>query len=159
MRSMRLVALLAIPAHIAIAQQAPARGTPLTLEQAIATAQQNNPLYLQTKNGLRVADAQVRSAYGQLMPRADLGFRTSYQQAGTQYFQGIPFEGSDSYSSSYNLSLSYNVTSGVRYAPRVAKANRTAAEADITNQTELVRATVTQNYIAAVQDEALAAVL
>jgi len=159
MRSIRLVALLAIPAQIVVAQQAPVRGTPLTLEEAIATAHQNNPLYLQTKNGLRVADSQVRSAYGQLMPRADVGFRTSYQQGGTQYFQGIPFDGSDSYNSNYNISLSYNVTSAVRYAPRVAKANRTAAEADITNQTELVRATVTQNYIAAVQDEALAAVL
>src|SRR4051794_7562831 len=138
MGSMRLVALLGIPAQIAFAHQAPARGPPLTLDQAIATAHQNNPLYLQTKNGLRVADAQVRSAYGQLMPTASAGFRTSYQQAGTQYFQGVPFEGSDSYGSNYNLSLNYNVTSAVRYAPRLAKANRTAAEADITNQTELV---------------------
>ena len=44
-------------------------------------------------------DAQVRTAYGQLLPQANANFRTSYQQAGTQYFQGIALNGSDSYSS------------------------------------------------------------
>jgi outer membrane protein len=57
------------------------------------------------------------------------------------------------------VSVSYNVTSAVRYAPRAAKANRSAAEADIGSQSEQLRATVTQQYIVAVQREALAAVL
>ena len=44
MRSLRLVALLAIPAQIAFGQQTPAsRGGTLTLEDAIAIAQRNNP--------------------------------------------------------------------------------------------------------------------
>ncbi len=156
MRSMRLVALLAIPAQIVVAQQAPQRGAPLSLEQAIATAQQNNPQFLQTKNTLRTADAQVRSAYGQLMPQASARFGTNYQQGGTQIFQGLQFEGSDSYNSSYSIGLNYNVTSAVRYAPRAAKAQRAAVEANITTAAEVVRSTVTQQYIAAIQAQARA---
>lgn len=94
MRSMRLVAFLAIPAQIAFAQQQqPARGAPLSLEEAIAIARRENPGYLQMRNNLRSADAQVRTAYGQLMPRADASFRTGWQQGGTQYVQGVAIGG------------------------------------------------------------------
>jgi outer membrane protein len=159
MRSLRLVALLAIPAQVAFAQQ-PAKGAPLSLEDAINTARRENPLLAQTKNNLRAQDAQVRAAYGQLMPRIDAGFGTSFNQGGTQILQGgIQLPGTDSYNSSYNLSLSYNVTAAVRYAPRAAKANREAAEADVVSRTEALRAQVTQDYVTAVQTEATAAVL
>ena len=76
MRSLRLVALLAIPAQVALAQQ-PSKGAPLSLEDAINTARRENPQLAQTKNNLRSQDAQVRAAYGQLMPRVDAGFNTS----------------------------------------------------------------------------------
>src|SRR3954463_10104695 len=98
MRSLRLVAVLAIPAHVVFAQQAP-RGSTLTLDDAIGTARQNNPQYQQTANLLRSSDAQVRAAYGQLLPQANASFRTSYNQGGTQYVQGIPLPSSDSYNS------------------------------------------------------------
>ncbi|HEY9229946.1 MAG TPA: TolC family protein [Gemmatimonadaceae bacterium] len=161
MRSLRLVTLLAIPAQLAFGQQAAPRGTSLTLEEAIATARKNSPLYLQTENNIRTQDAQVRSAYGQLLPQANANFRTQWQQGGTQYIQGIALDGgaTDAYSSSYQIGLSYNVTAALRYAPRAAKANRSAAEADLTNMAELLRSTITQNYITALQSEATAAVL
>lgn len=159
MRSLRLVALLAIPAQVAFAQQ-PAKGAPLSLEDAISTARRENPLLAQTKNNLRSQDAQVRSAYGQLMPQLFGSFGTSYNQGGKQILQGgFTTDVSDSYNSSYSLSASYNVTAAVRYAPRAAKASRNAAEADIVSRTEALRAQVTQEYIVAVQTEATAAVL
>lgn len=160
MRSLRLVAILAIPAQLA-AQQAPAAapGTSLSLEQAISIAQQNNPALAQTKNSLRSADAQVRSAYGALLPTSNLQFGTSYTQGGTQFVQGVALPTNpDVYSSRYFIGLNYNISAAAAYVPRAAKANRAAAQADITNATELLRSTITQDYITALQSEAQAAV-
>jgi len=163
MRSLRLVALLAIPAQIAFGQQPSASGPVkvLTLEEAIATAQRNNPALHQTENALRTSDAQVRSAYGQLLPQAGANFRTTFNQGGTQYIQGVPIPGSngDSYQSGYSVGLSYNLAASAAFAPRAAKAFRNAAEADVSSSAEFVRSEVARLYITALQSEALAAVL
>jgi outer membrane protein len=159
MRSLRLVAFLAIPAQIAFGQQNPtSRGGTLTLDEAIATAQRNNPLYLQVKNNVRTADAQVRTAYGALLPGVSGNFRTSYQQGGTQIVQGVTLPGqADSYNGGYSINLGYNINAGLAYGSRYAKANRSAAEADVTNQAEVLRAQVTNQYIQALEVEAQAA--
>jgi outer membrane protein len=160
MRSLRFVALLGVSAQVALGQQAPnaPRGTTLTLDEAIATAQRNNPLYLQVKNNLRNADAQIRAAYGALLPSASGSFSTSWQQGGTQYVQGIALpSSSDAYYGRYYAGLNYNINAGLAFAPRAAKANRSASEADITNQSEVLRAGVTTQYITALQAEAQAA--
>ena len=164
MRSLRLVALLAIPAQVAFGQQPSApKGTvkELTLDEAIATAQRNNPALHQTQNNVRNYDAQVRTAYGQLLPTANTNIRTTFNQGGTQYVNGVPLPGSngDYYQSGYALGLNYNIAASAAYAPRAAKAFRNAAEADVTSSAEFVRAQVTQFYITALQSEALAAVL
>lgn len=158
MRSSSLLALLALPAQLVLAQ-APSQGGALSLDEAIRTAQQNNPTFLTFKNNQRNNDAQVRSAHGALLPRLDANFRTAYTQGGAQYFNGVQLNGSDSYNSSYSLSLSYNINAGLAYAPKAARAQRAAGEADIASQSENLRATITQQYILAAQGEALAAVL
>ena len=161
MRSLRFIALLAMPVQLAFGQQpqTASTGGSLTLDEAIATAQRNNPAYLQVRNNVRNSDAQVRQAYGALLPRVDANFRTNYTQGGTQYVQGIPLEGPDSYNSSYQASLSYQINAGLAFAPKAAKAQRAAGEADITSSAENVRAVVTQQYISALQSQAAAAVL
>ena len=164
MRSLRLVALLAIPAQAAFSQQPSALQGPdkdLTLEEAIATAQRNNPALHQTQNNVRNFDSQVRSAYGALLPTASTGIRTTFNQGGTQYVNGVPLPGSngDYYQSGYSIGLNYNINASAAYAPRAAKAFRSAAEVDVTSSAEFVRAQVTQDYITALQSEALAAVL
>jgi outer membrane protein len=161
MRTLRLVALLAIPAQAALAQQQPApTGGALSLEQAIATAQRNNPALHQTENQVRNSDAQVRSAYGQLLPTASTGIRSTFNQGGTQYVNGVALPGGsgDYYQSGYSLNLNYNVAASALYAPRAAKAFRAAAEADVTNIVENTRALVTQSYLTALQSQAQAAV-
>jgi outer membrane protein len=159
MRSSSLIALLALPAQLLIAQ-APTQGGGLSLDDAIRTAQQNNPAFLTYKNNQRNNDAQVRTARGALLPSLSANFNTVYSQAGTQYLgNGIPFKGSDSYSSNYSIGIGYNINGGLLYAPKAARAQRAAGEADITSQSENLRATVTQQYILAAQGEALAAVL
>ena len=117
MRSLRLVALLAIPAQVAFSQQPGRQGAPLPLEEAISVARKNNPLFLQTENSLRIQDAQVRQAYGALLPRADAGFNTRWQQGGTQYFQGVAIGGSnpDVYNSSYSKGSTAAGTSATRF--------------------------------------------
>jgi len=163
MRSLRLVALLAIPAQAAFAQQAPATGraTTLTLEEAIASAQRNNPTLHQVQNAVRNQDAQVRTAYGQLLPNANANLRSTFNQGGTQYVNGVALPGGngDYYQSGYSLGLNYSVNASAAYAPRAAKAFRTAAQADVNTTAENIRALVTQYYLTALQSEAQAAVL
>jgi outer membrane protein len=159
MRSSSLFALLALPAQLVFAQ-APTQGGVLSLDDAIRIAQQNNPAFQQIKNTQRNNDAQLRSTRGALLPSVSASFGTTYSQAGTQYLgNGIPFKGSDSYSSNYSIGLGYNINGGLLYAPKAARAQRAAGEADIASQSENLRATITQQYILAAQGEALAAVL
>src|SRR5688500_20335280 len=74
----------------AIAQVADTvRGTVLTLDEAIALAQRNNPLHLQFVNDRRAASASVRAAYGALLPSASLSFGSEYRNEGSEPFHGL----------------------------------------------------------------------
>ena len=161
MRSLRLIALLAIPAQLAFAQQQnpTSQGAPLALDEAIQTAQRNNPSLAQTRSNVGNADAQVRQARGALFPQLSASAFSRVTQAGTQYQFGVAFPTQGSVQSQYALNLNYNISAGLAFAPKAAKATRAAAEADVASSTELVRATVTQQYITALQAEATAAVL
>jgi outer membrane protein len=161
MRSLRLIALLAIPAQLASAQQVPAStGSSLTLDDAIMTAQRNNPLFQNVKNQLRSSNAQLRTAYGALLPSSNANFRTGYQQGGQQYFQGVALPGSsDNYNSSYSIGLNYQIAPSIAFVPKAARASRDASEADVTSSAEQLRSQVAAQYITALQSEALAAVL
>lgn len=167
MRSLRLVACLAIPAQIALGQQQKQQtfptpvstGAGLTLEQAISTARENNPLLQQTRNNIRTADAQVHSAYGALLPSLSANFSTQYTQSGTQFIQGVALPNpGDSYSTGYRVGVGYNISAAAAFAPRAAKANRAAAEATATSNSETLRANVTTQYIQVLEDQATAAV-
>lgn len=161
MRSLRFIALMALPGQIAFGQQtSPApRGTSLTLEDAIATAHQNNPAFLQIENNLRNSESTVRQAYAALLPSSNASFTTAYQQGGTQIVQGVALGGSsaDSRQSSYRVGLNYFINGSVAFAPRSAHASRDAAEADIASQAEILRSQVAQQYITALQSAAQAA--
>ena len=157
MRSLRLFALLAIPVQVTIGQQATNVPSGLTLEEAIAIAKRNNPLFLQTTNALKTADMQVRSAYGALLPSANTSFATRYQQGGTQFVQGVQIGGSgDTKQSSYSLNLNYSISGAALYGTQAAKANRAAAEANIADNSEALRSAVTQQYITVLQAQARA---
>ncbi|HEV8499541.1 MAG TPA: TolC family protein [Gemmatimonadaceae bacterium] len=161
MRSLRFIALLALPGQIAFGQQASsaARGSTLSLDDAIATAHRNNPAFLQIENLLRNSESTVRQAYAALLPSSSAQFSTRYQQGGTQFVQGVALGGSsaDSRQSSYSVGLNYFINGSVAFAPRSARASRDASEADIANQAEALRTQVTQQYIAALQSRAQAA--
>ena len=162
MRPLRLVAALVIPAQFALAQQstgtAAGGGKPLTLDEAIATAHQNNPAFLQIQNGVRTAETSVRQTLAALLPSSNASFTTRYQQGGTQFFQGAALSSgsADSRQSSYSLGLSYNISPSIAFAPRSARATKVAAEADVTSQAEALRSQVTTQYITTLQAQAQA---
>ena len=80
-----------------------------------------------------------------------------YQQAGTQFVSGVALGANgDTYQSSYSLGLGYGVSGAALFAPRQARANRDAAEADVVSQAEATRAQVTNQYIAALKSQAQA---
>jgi outer membrane protein len=161
MRSLKYVALLALPGQFALGQQATpaARGSNLSLEDAITTAHRNNPLFLQIQNNLRNSESTVRQAFAALLPSSNAQFSTRYQQGGTQFVQGVALGGSsaDSRQSSYFVGLNYFISGSVAFAPRSARASREASEADIANQAEVLRSQVTQQYITSLQSAAQAA--
>lgn len=156
--------LLGTSVPAALLAQVPRTTTPspssttLTLDEAIAMARQNNPTYLQTTNERRTADAQVRLAYGSLLPSSNAQFYSAYQQGGDIFVQGGSIAvGSDQLQSQYYLGLNYRINAGTLVQPRAARANRVAADADITGAAETLRSTVEQQYITALRAEATAA--
>lgn len=159
MRSTRLAALLALSAQVAFAQSTPPSNSTLTLDQAIQTALRNNPAYLTTSNSVRTADATVHSAYGGLLPGANFSFGGAYRKGGSVNVSGLQFAASgDQLQSDYNLGVSYNLSGASLFAPKQARANLAAAQANVTGAGETLRSTVTQQYIAALSAAAQAAV-
>jgi outer membrane protein len=154
---MRFTLPLAALVLCAQAAQSQAPST-LTLDEAIQLARRNNPTFLQTVNARRSADAQVRTAYGSLLPSIDAQVQGRYQQSGQQFVQGVGLRNeSDIVQGNYYIGASYTLNSDVLFQPRLARANREAAEADVSGNAELLRSTVTQQYIGVLQAQARAA--
>lgn len=154
---MRLVLPLAA---VAFSMQAAAAQTPtnLTLDEAIQLARRNNPVYLQTVNARRSADAQLRTAYAALLPSVSASLNGRLQKTGQQFVQGVALSNnSDVLQSSYGINLSYTLSPDVWFGPRQASAAQNAAEADVTGMQETLRATVTDRYLLVLRSKALAA--
>src|SRR5690349_7194094 len=152
LKPVAFTALLASLAPLMLAAQVPSSikqspsslPTTLTLDDAIALARQNNPIFLTTANERKTADAQVRQAYGALLPSSNASFYSGYQQGGDIFVQGGSLAvGSDQLQSGYQLGVNYRVNAGILVQPRAAKANRVAADADITGAAETLRSGVT----------------
>ncbi len=160
MRTLLFALAVSALAPGAIRAQAAAAPTSalLTLDEAIAQARRNNPVYLSQASARRTADAAVRSAKGALLPAADASFSSRYQQAGQQVFSGQSFSNSSAtLQSGYNVGLSYRINRSTFLTPRAAMATRDAIEADITGSAELLRSNVTQQYLSVLQAKARSA--
>ena len=103
-------------------------------------------------NNRRTADAAVRAAQGQLLPAADASFNAQRQQGGRQIFGGTSLgASSDVNQSSYQIGLGYRINRATFITPKLQRANRDAVEADIVGSAELLRGSVTQQYLAVLQ--------
>ena len=133
----RLLLVLTVPLPVggAAAQPVPLE---LSLDEAVALARRHNPAFLATANDVEVADWEVRSAWGQLLPSASAGGGLSWQGAGEQRFgsltaEELGFRDQPSfYFSSYNLGLQYRLDGATLFAPGRARASRqqTLAQVD-----------------------------
>ena len=154
-----LVFALAVSALAPSAQAQGSTGSSanLTLDDAIMLARRNNPVYLSQASQRRSADATVRSAKGALLPSADASFSSRYQQAGQQVFSGQSFSNSSAtLQSSYSLGVNYRINRSTFLTPKAAEASRDAVDADINGSAELLRSTVTQQYLNVLQAQARA---
>jgi len=149
---------LPLAALALVAQTAQAQRTELTLDEAILLARRNNPSFQQTVNARRAADMGVRSAYANLLPSVNANLSGRYQKTGQQFFNGIPLENSsDVLQSSYGIGVMYQLNSAILFGPTLYRAQRAAADADVTGATELLRSVVTQRYLQVLQTDARAA--
>jgi outer membrane protein len=131
--------------------------TSLTIDAAVALAQQNNPAYLQTVAGQRSAAAALRSAHGGLLPQLTASLTGQYQQGGQQLFNGVALNtSSDIVQSEYNFGLTYTLNGATLLAPRQARANTRAVDADVVGAQENLRTSVQQQYFTTLQSEARA---
>lgn len=146
---------LAIVAPHALAAQA--RVT-LTLEEALEIARRNNPQYQQSLTGRTRALANSRAAWGALLPSADASAGASFREGRSQFFGGVAFGAtSDILSSSWNLAANSRVSLNTFNNIKRANASLDAADADVTAALFSLQATVTQQYLLALQTQARAA--
>jgi outer membrane protein len=148
-----------LPASLAAQQDTTARavGPALSLEEAIGLARQNNPTFQQSVNNRRRAGAQVRSAYGSLLPNLSTNFSTQYREGRQQFFAGTALGAqADQFNSQVSLGADVSYDVAALTAPRLQRANQEAVEADITGSEQQLRTAVTQQYLLALQQQARA---
>ncbi len=147
------------PAPLVGAAPAPdSAGPVLSLADALRVADQNNPTFLQSIAARDAAGAQVRAAYGQLLPQASAQLFGTYQQGGESVVSGSFLgAGSDYLESFYGLNLNYTLSAATLFTPAYARANRDAARADVAGQAEALESTVAQQYVTVLEDQAKAA--
>ncbi len=108
---------------------------PLSLQEAIDLARGHNPSLQIVQGQEEVADWEVRSAWGSLLPSFSLGSGVSWQGAGEQRIGSLTagqlgFGDQPSFLfSSFNLGLDYTLSGRTLRAPARAEASRTATRA------------------------------
>ena len=155
-------ALVATMSPLAAAQSTRPITTPaittLSVEQAIAIAQENNPQYLTAIETRDVARAQLRSAYGAFIPYVSAQFGSQYREGLQQLIAGQRFgAASDQISSTYDLTVQAQYSASTAIAPKLERANVRAADAAISGSAQHLRTAITQQYLNVLQQRARAA--
>jgi outer membrane protein len=137
---------------------APRSITVLTLDDAIALAERNNPQHLSTVDRRTVANWQRRGAYGALLPNVTAQFGTQYREGLQQLIAGQRFgAASDQISSSYDIGVQAQYSGATLLTPKMQSANVHAAEAAVVGSVQRLRTAVTQQYLTVLQQRARAA--
>jgi len=130
----------------------------LTLDEAIALAERNNPQHLSTVDRRTVANWQRRGAYGALLPNVTAQFGTQYREGLQQLIAGQRFgAASDQISSSYDIGVQAQYSGATLLTPKMQSANVHAAEAAVVGSVQRLRTAVTQQYLNVLQQRARAA--
>lgn len=136
-------------APLAAAQQSPAS---LSLAEALATARENNPAFLQQLNDVGVARSSVRAAYGSLLPQLSANAGVGYTAQGEARFGSVEFGARpETYYSDYGLSLNMQVSGASLLQPSVERSQRRATERRVEGAEASLEAQVTQQYLSVLQ--------
>ena len=125
----------------------------LTLREALEIALRNNPRIQATRNDVTVANWNLNSAYGALLPSASLSSSIQWQGAGEQRFGSITadqlgFQDQPSFLfSSYNAGVNFSLSGRSLMAPGQARRNRDATVAQVRTAESTLRLNVTRAYL------------
>jgi outer membrane protein len=129
MRHVVVAAVLAAAGAGSLAAQEP---RPITLAEALGLATQAQPVMVQARQDLRVADAQTRQALAAFLPGVNATASTS-KSGGSRINQfGVPTSVATYYSSSVGLSASWDVFTGLRRGAQRAAARATGDQREAT---------------------------
>jgi len=128
-------------------------GPPLTMEQAVSTALENNPDLLQQRNDTRTSRAAIREARLSFLPSASVSGGLGYTAPGEQRVGSVQLVQSSPayYSSSYSLDVSYTMSGSKLMQPSVARAQDRATRQRVTGYEANLVSTVRQYYLATLQ--------
>lgn len=147
-----LAAAFVVYPVVAGAQEAPAS---LGLEDALELARQNNPDYLSQENDLVSSRWSVRSAYGDLLPSANVSMGMGYTASGERRFGTVGLgEQPAMYSSNYSLGMSYTLNGARILEPGRARAQQRATAARVAGAGSQLEANVSQAYLSVLQADA-----
>jgi len=124
-----------------------------TLEDALRIARTNNPAFARARNDETVAEWNVRSAYASLLPSASFGSGISWQGSGDQTLGTLTAgqlgfgDQPDFWTSSFNLSLGYQIDGATILAPGQARAERSRTRAQIRSAQVDLEQQVTTSYL------------
>jgi outer membrane protein len=145
---MQVAALLVAAPGAAIAQTF-ADARPISLDEAVRLAQQNQPSVVQARNSIRTSESTIRTTLFGYLPQLSISSSAS-QRGGTTIVQGVPlpFSGNPW---SYSQGLQFGsvvVFDGLQRWNnfRTAQANRDAAEVNVTAQNYAVALNVKTAY-------------
>lgn len=151
-----VTAALLIP-FIAGAQQSIPTPATLSVDQAVELALANNPSLRQSLNARRSAAAATRTARGQLLPNLNSSAGLSWREGRQQVFNGVGFGANANTIAStagINASLTYGLD--ILLQPTSSRLAERATDAEADAASQQLRATVTQQYLIALQAQARA---
>ena len=120
----------------------------LSLADAIAIAHENNPAYRQALNDRGPAAWGVRNAYASFLPSVTASAGGGYTGPGEQTFLTESFsQNVSTWSSSYSLGLSWQLSGTTLSQPGLKHAQLAAADADIAGAEATLVNSVTQQYL------------
>ncbi|HXQ29168.1 MAG TPA: TolC family protein [Gemmatimonadales bacterium] len=148
-RPLALVGLLVCPLAARGQQPGPIA---LSLADALATAREHNPAYLQSLHDRAPAAWGVRNAYANLLPSVAASGGLGYAGPGQENFLTASFsQPVATYSSNYSLGLTWQLSGATLSQPGLRRAQLAAADADITGAAASLTTGVTQQYLAVLQ--------
>ncbi|HEU4558441.1 MAG TPA: TolC family protein [Longimicrobium sp.] len=131
----------------------PPQGPPLTIEQAVATAREENPDLLQQQNDTRAARAVVRQSRLDFLPTASASTSLGYIAAGEQNYGAVQLGNvsTATLQSSYGLNFGYQLSGSKLMQPRLARAQERATVQRVAGYEANLVSQVRQQYLLALQ--------